>query len=320
MAVAVAATEPADARSARAARRRAAAAALPPRRRPRRARGAGRCASCRSPASSPRATATAGEPLEDLAQVACVGLLKAIDRYDPERGTGFARYAVPTMLGELKRHFRDKGWALRVPRATQELALKVNEALGTLPAKLGPRGAPARRGRGDRRVGRGGARGDGGGDGLRGRLAGRAARGRRARTRSGPTATRSATRSPGYELVELGEALRGTLDALPARERLILRLRFERDMTQAEIAELRRRLADARVAPAAALARPPLGGPARRRRPKKRADRRRPTSLMVRRPAPGDPSRIATRALTARNPAARPAAARRACAPARRPR
>src|SRR5688500_11154635 len=79
----------------------------------------------------------AGEPLEDLVQVACVGLLKAIDRYDPERGSGFARYAVPTMLGEIKRHFRDKGWAVRVPRATQELALKVSEALGTLPAKLG---------------------------------------------------------------------------------------------------------------------------------------------------------------------------------------
>jgi RNA polymerase sigma-B factor len=65
----------------------------------------------------------AGEPLEDLVQVACVGLIKAVDRYDPDRGSGFARYAVPTMLGELKRHFRDKGWALRVPRPTQELAL-----------------------------------------------------------------------------------------------------------------------------------------------------------------------------------------------------
>ena len=83
-----------------------------------------------------------GEPLDDLAQVACVGLLKAVDRYDPERGTGFTRYALPTMLGELKRHFRDKGWSVRVPRATQELALKVNEALGTLPAKLGRAARP----------------------------------------------------------------------------------------------------------------------------------------------------------------------------------
>ena len=78
-----------------------------------------------------------GEPLDDLVQVACVGLLKAVDRYDPERGGGFTRYAVPTMLGELKRHFRDKGWAVHVPRATQELVLKVSEALSALPAKLG---------------------------------------------------------------------------------------------------------------------------------------------------------------------------------------
>ena len=79
----------------------------------------------------------AGEPLEDLVQVACVGLIKAVDRYDPDRGNGFTRYAVPTMLGEIKRHFRDKGWSVHVPRATQELVLKVGEALGALPAKIG---------------------------------------------------------------------------------------------------------------------------------------------------------------------------------------
>ena len=72
----------------------------------------------------------AGESLEDLVQVACVGLIKAVDRYDPDRGNGFTRYAVPTMLGEIKRHFRDKGWSVHVPRATQELVLKVGEALG----------------------------------------------------------------------------------------------------------------------------------------------------------------------------------------------
>ena len=79
----------------------------------------------------------AGEPLEDLIQVACMGLIKAVDRYDPERGNGFTRYAVPTMLGEIKRHFRDKGWSVHVPRATQELVLKVGEALGDLPSRLG---------------------------------------------------------------------------------------------------------------------------------------------------------------------------------------
>jgi RNA polymerase sigma factor (sigma-70 family) len=79
----------------------------------------------------------AGEAHEDLVQVACLGLIKAVDRYEPARGHAFTKYAVPTMLGELKRHFRDKGWAVHVPRATQELALKVSDALGVLPSKLG---------------------------------------------------------------------------------------------------------------------------------------------------------------------------------------
>src|SRR5918998_5040226 len=70
----------------------------------------------------------AGESQEDLVQVACVGLLKAVDRFEPERGSAFAKYAVPTMLGEIKRHFRDKGWSVHVPRATQELVLQVGEA------------------------------------------------------------------------------------------------------------------------------------------------------------------------------------------------
>jgi RNA polymerase sigma-B factor len=178
----------------------------------------------------------AGEPYEDLVQVACVGLLKAVDRYEPERGRGFVKYAVPTMLGELKRHFRDKGWSVRVPRATQELVLKVSEALGTLPGKLGrsprPRdiakavGAPVE-------------------EVLE---AMEAATAYDATSLDAPRpgddeddswswGDSVSVEEQGYQLVEIGETLRGTLEALPDRERLILRLRFQHDMTQAEIAE-----------------------------------------------------------------------------------
>jgi RNA polymerase sigma-B factor len=67
------------------------------------------------------------EPLEDLIQVASLGLLHAIDRYDAGRGTSFAGFAVPTILGELKRHFRDTGWSVHVPRRAKELALQVEQ-------------------------------------------------------------------------------------------------------------------------------------------------------------------------------------------------
>jgi RNA polymerase sigma-B factor len=178
----------------------------------------------------------AGEPYEDLVQVACVGLLKAVDRYEPNLGNSFVSYAVPSMLGELKRHFRDKGWSIRVPRGTQELALKVSEAMDTLPVKLGraarPRdiakavGAPVE-------------------EVLE---AMEAATAYEATSLDAPRRGADeddswslgdsvSVEEQGYELVEIRETLRGTLEALPARERLILRLRFEHDMTQAEIAE-----------------------------------------------------------------------------------
>ena len=179
----------------------------------------------------------AGESQEDLVQVACVGLLKAVDRFEPERGSAFAKYAVPTMLGEIKRHFRDKGWAVHVPRATQELSLKVSDALDRLPAKLGravrPRdvadavGAPVE-------------------DVLE---AMEAATAYEATSLDAPRPGAAgddegwtygdsvAEEERGYELVEIGEALQGAFDALPERERTILRLRFHEDMTQAEIAE-----------------------------------------------------------------------------------
>jgi RNA polymerase sigma-B factor len=77
------------------------------------------------------------EPIDDLVQVASLGLLKAIDRYDPERGTNFVSYATPTIIGELKRHFRDKGWAVHVPRDLQEGALAVTRCRESLSKQIG---------------------------------------------------------------------------------------------------------------------------------------------------------------------------------------
>ena len=77
-----------------------------------------------------------GEPIDDLVQVGYLGLLKAIDRFDPSRGLEFTTFATPTIMGEIKRHFRDKGWSVRVPRRLQELSAKVNQATDTLTADL----------------------------------------------------------------------------------------------------------------------------------------------------------------------------------------
>ena len=78
-----------------------------------------------------------GEPLEDLVQVANLGLLKAIDRFDLGRGVKFSTYATATVVGELKRHFRDKGWALRVPRRLQEAGMKVGRTVTEMYQDLG---------------------------------------------------------------------------------------------------------------------------------------------------------------------------------------
>jgi RNA polymerase sigma-B factor len=78
-----------------------------------------------------------GEPLDDLVQVATIGLIKSVDRFDLERGVEFSTYATPTIVGEIKRHFRDKGWAIRVPRRLQELKLSLAKATSELSQKNG---------------------------------------------------------------------------------------------------------------------------------------------------------------------------------------
>jgi RNA polymerase sigma-B factor len=78
-----------------------------------------------------------GEPLDDLVQVATIGLIKSVDRFDPDRGVEFSTYATPTIVGEIKRHFRDKGWAVRVPRRLQELRLSLTSATAELSQRNG---------------------------------------------------------------------------------------------------------------------------------------------------------------------------------------
>jgi RNA polymerase sigma-B factor len=80
---------------------------------------------------------SANEPFDDLAQVATLGLLSAIERFDPSRGPRFVSFAIPTILGELKRHFRNTGWAVHVPRGAQELALRVDRAVARLTEQHG---------------------------------------------------------------------------------------------------------------------------------------------------------------------------------------
>src|SRR5688500_3525954 len=84
-----------------------------------------------------RRFANRGVPLDDLVQVASLGLVKAVERFDPGRGLEFSTFATPTIVGELKRHFRDKGWSVRVPRRVQELHLRVTKVVDDLSLDLG---------------------------------------------------------------------------------------------------------------------------------------------------------------------------------------
>ena len=175
------------------------------------------------------------EPFDDLLQVASLGLVKAIDRFEPDRGTKFTSYAAPTILGELKRHFRDKGWALHVPRDLQERTLAVSRATEGLSKQLGRspkvREVAAELGCSVEQV----------------LEAQEAAASYEAASLDAPTARDDdeaaslvdmmGDEDTSYELVESRQAIASTWKALPEVERQVLELRFMHDLTQREIGE-----------------------------------------------------------------------------------
>ena len=174
-----------------------------------------------------------GEPLDDLVQVASLGLLKAIDRFDPRRETAFSSFAVPTILGELKRHFRDKGWSVRVPRDLQELAVKVDRVGDQMSRELGRAPTPAEIaetiGVSAEQV-------------LEAREAAGAYRAvslDRPRDDDedgeGGMAEAVGAEDPGFGVAEDAATVERLMRVLSDREREVLRLRFAEDLTQAEI-------------------------------------------------------------------------------------
>jgi len=173
-----------------------------------------------------------GEPLEDLVQVATIGLIKAVDRFDPDREVEFSTYATPTIAGELKRHFRDKGWAVRVPRRLQELNLQLGEIIGQLSQKLGRSPTVAEMAE---------AAGTTEEEGLEGLDSAHAytLTSLDAPTGEEDLALREQIGSEDetLELLEYRTSLMPLLDQLPPRERTMLYLRFFKGMTQSEIAD-----------------------------------------------------------------------------------
>jgi RNA polymerase sigma-B factor len=173
-----------------------------------------------------------GEAVEDLIQVASIGLLKAIDRFDLSRGVKFSTYATATIVGELKRHFRDKGWALRVPRRLQEAGMKVGRAVTDLYQDLGRAPTVAEIGRRT---------------GLSEEEVLEAMETAQAYTTASldaPTDEEGATSADrlgeeeeAFELLEGWTSVEPALRLLPRRERRILYLRFFRGLTQTQIAE-----------------------------------------------------------------------------------
>jgi RNA polymerase sigma-B factor len=176
--------------------------------------------------------ANRGEPFEDLLQVACVGVMKAIDGFDVTREVRFSSYATPTVLGEIKRHFRDKTWAVRVPRPMQELQLRVARARDKLTTELGRLPAVQEIAATI--------------DAPFGDVVATVESARARRTRSldepigedGTLADTLGGVDPEIERAEMRALLDGAFGVLPERDQDVLRMRFEDDMTQMEIGQI----------------------------------------------------------------------------------
>jgi RNA polymerase sigma-B factor len=174
------------------------------------------------------------EPLDDLVQVASLGLIKAIDRYSLDRGTAFSSYAVPTILGELKRYFRDVGWAVHVPRGMQERIMQVNATVEVLSRRLGRSPTPAEVGKET------GLTAEEVLEAQEASVAYEASSLDAPRSTEGDTDSYAETigaEDEAYEQIEYMETIAPTMRALPDRDRLVLKLRFEDDLTQSEIAQ-----------------------------------------------------------------------------------
>ena len=173
-----------------------------------------------------------GEPLEDLVQVGSIGLIKAVDRFDVDRGVAFASYAVPTIVGEIRRHFRDKAWAMHVPRRLKELSLQLSRVLDELTTELGRSPTIAEL------ATAAGVEEEEAIDALDAMNA-YATRSLQAPFDEGSDDSlveKIGADDPGYGEVEDGTLVAAGLDALEERERQIVELRFFEEMTQSQIA------------------------------------------------------------------------------------